>query len=500
MTAPTTSLAAYSDSDAEYAEALEAARLSPALYALLVHGLRPARHHLEWLTALRETVDTPGGRLLLIAPPGSGKSSYISHVLPAWYLGNHPARSVLATTSSDVMAGEFGGVLAITLRQNEAHRAVFPDPRCRPDPARGWSQDGLYLAGADPAAKDPSYKISGFGSSVIGSRCDLLLLDDVTTQDVAQSEAEMRRARRYLDLTLLTRLQPGGSAVAICTRWGEDDLAAHLLQQGWRTLLYPQLSAQYPDVPGTPQERDAEGRAPLWPARFPLEWVQQERTRLGTAQFELVHQGSPLLMGGNVYRSATWFRNLPDSFVPEIAPRAVRMMYVDTAFSEQTAADFTCAVTVAYDPRDPQRRLYVVGLFRKQINEDGLAAALAEHILIQKPDAVGVELPAFRQEATQGMLLELGQHLYGRHAVEVKAIRVSTDKTVRARLPAARGEAGLLYVDKALPEWPTAERELLGFPISRHDDVSDALAGATVMALGPVGQQVSERPQKVRFG
>lgn len=477
------------------AVALELARRRPEVYALVAHGLRPARHHLAWLAALRETVQTPGGRLLLIAPPGTAKSTYTSLMLPLWYLGNHPDRAVLAITSSDVMASEFHGVVDVALRQNGAHRAVFPQDAGRPDPARGWSQDGLYLEGVPPGVKDPSYRVSGFGSSVIGSRCHLLLLDDPVTQETAQSEAEMRRVRRVLDLTLLTRLHPQGSAVAIMTRWGEADLAAHLLSQGWRAEVWPQLSEAYPGA-----ERDGEGRASLWPRRFPLAWVEGERARLGTAQFELVHQGNPLLMGGNVYRAAEWFRPLPPSFLTEIAPRAVRMMYVDTAFSEKTAADYTCAVTVAYDPRDPQRRLYVVGLFRKQINEDGLAAALAEHILVHRPDAVGVELPAFRQEATQGMLLELGQRLSGRHPVVVTAVRVSTDKTVRARLPAARGEAGLLYVDKQLPEWPTAERELLGFPVAAHDDVSDALAGATVMALGPVGQQASERPQKVRFG
>lgn len=479
------------------AVALELARRRPEAYAFVAHGLRPARHHLAWLAALRETVDTPGGRLLLIAPPGSAKSTYVSAVLPLWYLGNHPDRAVLATTSSDVMAAEFDGVVALALRQNPVHRAVFPGPAGRPDLARGWSSEGRYLAGVPPETKDPSYRCSGFGSSVIGSRCHLLLLDDVTTQDVATSEAEMRRARRYLDLTLLTRLHPQGSAVAICTRWGEDDLAAHLLAQGWRTEVWPQLAADYPGPPG---ERDAEGRAPLWPERFPLAWVAQERTRLGTAQFELVHQANPLLMGGAVYRSATWFRDLPGSYLTELAPRCVRVTFCDTGFSAKETADYTCAVTVAYDPQDAQRRLYLVGLFRKRVDEDGLDGALAAHLERAAPHAVGVELAAYRQEAVAGLILRLRHRLHGRLAAEVHGVPVSTDKVTRARLPAAHAEAGLLYVDRALADWPVMERELLAFPLARYDDCSDALAGATVMALGPVGQQAAERPQRVRFG
>jgi predicted phage terminase large subunit-like protein len=477
------------------AVALELARRRPEAYAFVAHGLRPARHHRAWLEAIRETVTTPGGRLLLVAPPGSGKSAYASLVLPLWYLGRHPDRAVLAVTSSDVMASEFHGVVALALLANEARRAVFPDPAQRPDPARGWSSDGLYLAGVPPETKDPSYRSSGIGASVIGSRCHLLVLDDPVTQEMAQSEAEMRRVRRYLDQTLLTRLHPGGSAVAVMTRFSDADVAAHLQAQGWRTEVWPQLSVDYPGP-----ARDAEGRVPLWPARFPLEWVAAEQARLGTAQFALLHQGSVLELGGDIFRAASWFRPLPETYLATIAPGAVRMTFVDTAFSDTASADYTAAVTLAYDPRDVQRRTYLTALFRKQVNEDGLARALAEHLLVVRPHAVGVEIPAFRQEAVGGLVLQLRQRLLGRLAVDVQGVPVSSDKVVRARLPAARAEAGLLCVDKALPLWGAMERELLAFPLAAHDDCVDALSGAMVMCLGATAGRVRAAPTPARFG
>ena len=108
------------------AVALELARRRPAAYALVAHGLRPAPHHLLWLERLRATVETPGGRLVLVAPPGHGKAAYVSHVLPLWYLGNHPERAVLAVTSSDAMASQFHGTVQLGLSGNPAHTAVFP--------------------------------------------------------------------------------------------------------------------------------------------------------------------------------------------------------------------------------------------------------------------------------------------------------------------------------------------------------------------------------------
>jgi predicted phage terminase large subunit-like protein len=489
--------------------ALELARRRPEAYALVAHGLRPAAHHRRWLEALRETVDTPGGRLLLIAPPGAGKSVYTSVVLPLWYLGRYPDRAVLASTSSDVMASEFHGVVELALRTNELHREVFPDPRGRPDPARGWSSDGLYLRGVPPETKDPSYRVAGLGSSVIGSRCHLLLLDDPVTQESAQSEAEMRRVRRYLDLTLMTRLHPGGSAVAIMTRWGEVDVAAHLMAQDWRAELWPQLSTEYHGERGAP--RDAEGRAPLWPERYPLAWVVGERERLGSAQFELIHQGNPLLMGGAVWRAAAWFRELPPH-TQQLTGRGspfleecVRCTYIDTAWSEKQTADYTAAVTCAYHPTDPARALYVLGAWRRRIDQDGLAEALAEHLLAVRPHVVGVEQAAYKQAATQALVGELVYRTNNRLATTVRAIPSVQDKVTRARPAAAKGEAGLLYVDKAIPETEVMIRECLALPLGEHDDLADALSGAAAMCLYGVeqltmGQTTTGPNQRLRFG
>jgi predicted phage terminase large subunit-like protein len=477
---------------------LRAARERPEVYARVAHGLVPAPHHRRWLEALREAVETPGGRLLLVAPPGSAKSTVVSLVLALWYLGRWPDRAILAVTSSDSMAGQFHGVVELALRTNAARRAVFPEDEALPAPARGWSRDGLFLRGVPDGVKDPSYRCIGFGTKIVGTRSHLLLLDDPVDQATSLSAVEMLTVRRELDNVLLPRLHPEGSAIAITTRWAEEDVGAHLLAQGWRLVATPALGDYHWLTSG---ERDPEtGEGSLWPARWSLEWLLAERRRLGGAQWSTVWMGDPVAVGAGVFGDASWFRPLPEHFLEQIAPGAVRMTFVDTAFSAGAAADYTVALTLAYDPRDPQRRTYLTGLFRKRITEDGLADALAEHLLQVRPHAVGVELPAFRQEAVGGLVLALRARLLGRLAVDVQGLPVSTDKVVRARLPAARAEAGLLHVDKQLPLWPVAERELLGFPAAAHDDVVDALSGAMVMCLGPAAGRVRASPAPARFG
>ena len=451
------------------AVALELARRRPAAYALVAHGLRPAPHHRRWLAALRETVETPGGRLLLIAPPGTAKCTYTSQVLPLWYLGEHPDRAVLATTSSDVMASEFHGVVDLALRANEAHRAVFPAASGPARPRPGVvAATGCTCEGVPPETKDPSYRVAGLGSSVIGSRCHLLLLDDPVTQETAQSEAEMRRARRYLDLTLLTRLHPGGSAVAIMTRWGEADVAAHLLAQGWRAEVWPQLSAELPGA----RAAGRRGAGAAVAGALPPLLGGAERTRLGTAQFELIHQGNPLLDGGRrLARRGVVPRPAPAHPAAHRpgAPRSSRSACAAPTSTRRGQSGrrrtTRAAVTCAYHPSDPARCLYVLGAWRRRIDQDGLAEALAEHLLAVRPHVVGVEQAAYKQAATGALVQELVYRTNGRLATTVRAIPSVVDKVTRARPAAAKGEAGLLCVDREVPEMEALIRECLALPV-----------------------------------
>lgn len=475
----------------------------PDVYALVAHGLRPAAHHRQWLTELRRAVETPGSRLILIAPPGSAKSTYTSLILPLWYLGNHPDRAVLALTSSDTMAGQFHRVVELAFRANAKHRAIFGSDEAGPDQSRGWSSDGLVLRGVPATIKDPSYRCAGFGTAVIGSRCHLLILDDPVTQATSQSPVEMSRVRQELDGTIITRLHPEGSAVAIMTRWAEEDTAAHLIKQGWRLLLMPALG-DYPWLTADDREPDTE-LGSIWPGRWSLDWLLAERRRLGASQWQTIWQGNPIAVGVGPFQSADWFRPLPESF-PRIAPGLVRLTGVDVAWSSKQTADETVALTVGFDPADPQRRLYILGLFRRQIDamddQGTLAEALAEHLCAVRPHAVGVELDPFRQQATGRLILALREQLLGKLPVgaAVYGVPVARDKVTRARPLAAHAEAGLLHVDKQASWWLRAEPQFLGFPQAAHDDCVDAGSIAIAMSLGEIAGQATAQPAPLRFG
>jgi hypothetical protein len=51
----------------------------------------PARYHRLIISGIEAFLKSDDEVLLLFAPPGSAKSTYVSILLPSWYLANHPS-------------------------------------------------------------------------------------------------------------------------------------------------------------------------------------------------------------------------------------------------------------------------------------------------------------------------------------------------------------------------------------------------------------------------
>jgi hypothetical protein len=71
-------------------------------------GFEPAKHHHLIISEIEAFLAGDDEVLLLFAPPGSAKSTYVSILLPSWYLANNPTHSILAATHSVEFAERWG--------------------------------------------------------------------------------------------------------------------------------------------------------------------------------------------------------------------------------------------------------------------------------------------------------------------------------------------------------------------------------------------------------
>jgi predicted phage terminase large subunit-like protein len=248
----------------------------------------------------------------------------------------------------------------------------------------------------------------------------------------------------------MSRLKPNGRVAVILTRWHEDDLAADLIASGEYLVL--QMKAI-----------DEQEQA-LWPEVWPLERLQAVRREVGTAIFNCMYQGDPAALGGDIFRRE-WFKDYTK------APEQQVFQAWDLAISQKETADYTAGATIGLDR---EQSVYVLDMLRGRWTFNEQQEIIALKAEEWHPLKIGIESVAYQAAAFQEALR--------RSLWPFQEVRPERDKVSRARLLAARAEAGAVYVRKRAVWWDELEAEIMAFPNGRHDDQLDALAYALLLA------------------
>jgi phage terminase large subunit-like protein len=204
------------------------ARRNLADYSRYVHNIEPAAHHQMWIDKfMQPLVEEVVGerRVLLIAPPGSAKSTYATTILPEWYIGNHKNDALFIGSATAALAQEFLGSIKRTIEENGRYHEVFPD--IFPDYDEAWSAGRAFVRRDVEFLRrpDPSFIATGPRGGLIGRRLNGAIIDDLVDQDRSKSETEMQDAKDWIEQTLLSRMLPTSFLLHITTRWTLDDVA-----------------------------------------------------------------------------------------------------------------------------------------------------------------------------------------------------------------------------------------------------------------------------------
>lgn len=131
-------------------KALLFARNNLLSYAIAQYGqYKPAEHHRKIARALERVVSGECKRLMIFMPPRHGKSMLASEFFPAWFLGHHPDRYIIATTYAQELADDFGRKVRNQL-QDPLFKAIFPECHISQDSASAskfnTDEKGSYFA------------------------------------------------------------------------------------------------------------------------------------------------------------------------------------------------------------------------------------------------------------------------------------------------------------------------------------------------------------------
>lgn len=417
--------------------------------ALLPFGQTPARHHIKIIERLGALSRGEVDRLMILAPPGSAKSTYVSQLFVAWFLAQHPRSAVIAASHTAELAERFGRRVRNLISE---HATLL---------GYGVAADNA-AAGRWETNNGSEYFAIGVGGAVSGRRADLLLIDDpVRGRQEADSALISGRTWDWWNSDALTRLKPGGKVVLVQTRWSEDDLGGRLEDEmaaggaQWEILRLPMLA----------EINDPLGRAPgemLWEEWYTADMLAQAQR--DTRTWSALYQQRPVPETGDYFRR-DWLRP-----VPTLPPReSLRVFGASDYAVTNDGGDYTVHIVLGVDSDD---RLYVLDLWRDQASSDQWVEAFCDLVIQWKPMGWAEETGQIRA----GIGPWLDRRSRERRAFVARdTFPTRGDKSVRAQ--SIRGRAALngLYIPASAPWRAVLEAELLSFPAGKHDDIVDSL-------------------------
>jgi hypothetical protein len=192
---------------------------------------------------------------VLIAPVEHGKTQQIVARL-LFALGNNPALRIGLISNTSSQAEKVLRQVRSHIERNAAVRAVFPSLVPSDHEEDPWHSSAITVQ-RKTRAKDPSVQALGVFGQVVGSRLDMIVLDDVLDFENTRTEEQRTKLVEWFDTSVLTRLTDGGCVFCIGTPWHQDDLLGALATRpGFKALRYSAVAN--PDA-------DPTDWKPLWP-------------------------------------------------------------------------------------------------------------------------------------------------------------------------------------------------------------------------------------------
>lgn len=425
-------------------------------------GFEPAPHHRIIIKAIEELLRAEDyDTLLIFAPPGSAKSSYVSIALPSWYLASHPRNSVLAASHTTTLAEKWGRRVRNLVGDHA--RTLGVTLAADSQAAGRWSLDegGEYLA-------------AGVGVGIAGFRADLGILDDpIGSREQAFSELIREKLWDWFINDFSSRLKPNAKRVVMHTRWHMDDPAGRIIEAAKQGKYRIRVLS----LPAIAKENDPLGRKPgewLWddPKGYNYAAFLKARHReVPPFEWSALYQQEPTPDEGDYFKRDwwRWYDTLPKHLTFYGASD-----YAVTA----KGGDYTVHGVVGVDPDDD---IYVADIWSEQTTSNVWVEALLDMAAQYKPMCWAEE---------QGQILKsvgpfIEQRMRERKVYFRREQFTSVaDKPTRSRSFQARAAMGKVYLPRNAPWLAKTLSVLHGFPAGRTDDEVDM--------LGLIGRMLDE--------
>jgi len=185
--------------------------------------IRYAPIHLWWIAHINYAWSR-GKHAGIFAPFGHGKSSALSCPLLAYLVGHNPQERIKI-----VCAGDSAAALRMQsvkqIMESPLYGHVFPEARRS---KRGKWTDHMMVVERRGHAIDPTIEARGVLTKATGARATTILFDDIVDAENSTTPEKRAKNTRLTEVLWMSRLEPGGRALAIATPWDLEDTSYQL--------------------------------------------------------------------------------------------------------------------------------------------------------------------------------------------------------------------------------------------------------------------------------
>lgn len=403
-------------------------------------------------------------RVIIDAPPQSGKSEMVSRRLPVWHMASHGQSVGIGSYSHDLAVEHSIGAREIA-RSRQA-RELWPH-LARATTAAERDEDSQTLRDRDddwsipshtPDKRNPRFVARGIGGGLSGRSLSLFIPDDLfKDQNEYNSLARRDTVWRWYASQVEARLQEhGGVCILTGTRWGVDD-AHERLRRICGDGGVPVEVWSYPLRAG---DNDFMGRAPgeYLTDRWTPEKEAQARVMYGSRLAAAILDGKPTPDEGALWQRR-WLENL---FPGDPATVAWSCDYTMLALDgAATAGGGDWSVLTWWGVMGG--KALKLDQWREQLGYPELRALVARKIAQCRPAGTVIEDASAGRQVVQ----DLQQSIPG-----IIAIPVSKAKGVRYRSVLPLWEAGSVLLP-ALAPWRGDYTERIIVLTGEGDEIDD---------------------------
>lgn len=424
--------------------------------------------HIEWQRLMGEQKN-----LVLLGPREHGKSTnLVGRVL--WELGRNPNIRVKIVSNNSSNAQKRLRAIKKHIEANPRLHRVFP--HLKPDYSK-WAETAI-LVERPQIMIDASVEAFGVFAAATGSRCDILIFDDVADmKNSILNPADREKVKETVLSDWMNMLVDGGWCVDIATLWHKADLHHHL----GGSALKEFLRGECPDQSEIEQgvwyvsfHAVGENFEPVWPEQWPKERLKAKYNTVGPKAFNRGYRNRAIDDEDTVVKPH-WIQYFKKGTVPHRSNLILLQSY-DLALSESMGknTDYFARVTAAL-VLEPSPKLYVLEVWRDRLNFPEQQALVESSFKSLKPDVILIESNQYQ--------LALAQQLRHTSLLPIRTVKAQKNKAIRLEAASPLIEQGLVVFSPALH--PDHSRtvvdngdlitELLEFPLADHDDMVDAL-------------------------